>query len=167
VRHSIQFVEAGQTHLHRAIRDNASLESILETIRSDPKAIHIIDRNLGRPIDLAAYKGRIDVIKALLDHGASPNGLMQGGSTPGKYTLLQDAALLGKVDLVKLLLAHGADPTAVSTDGETALDIARKYGHDEIVDLLRDAPTNNGREKPADASTGTTQDAAYSSSPGD
>jgi ankyrin repeat protein len=37
------------------------------------------------------------------------------------------------------LLHAGADITAKGVDGETALSLARKRGHTEIVDLLTEA----------------------------
>ncbi|MET7390519.1 hypothetical protein ACFYPT_38560 [Streptomyces sp. NPDC005529] len=41
------------------------------------------------------------------------------------------------VHLITLLLAHGADPQLPGPDGQTPMDIALDYGHDQAVDLLQ------------------------------
>jgi ankyrin repeat protein len=38
--------------------------------------------------------------------------------------------------MVEALLKHGADRAPQSDDGTTPADLARKHGHDQIVNLL-------------------------------
>jgi uncharacterized protein len=69
--------------------------------------------------------------KVLLEHGAMVNATQMGGWTP-----LHEAAARGEVDLVSLLLQYGANATLKNDDGTTALDLARKNGHDLVAEML-------------------------------
>jgi ankyrin repeat protein len=51
-------------------------------------------------------------------------------------TALHFAAAQGKREAVTLLLAAGADPNSRDREGATSLDVARRAGHQAIVDLL-------------------------------
>jgi len=52
-------------------------------------------------------------------------------------TPLHSAVERGQADIVELLVAKGADVTAKDRQGRTALTIAERKGHTEIVELLR------------------------------
>jgi hypothetical protein len=70
-------------------------------------------------------------------HGflASPNGkmvVMDG-------TPLMLAAFMGRLEFARTLLRHGAKVDATDEYGNTALTLAQKNGHTEIVTLLRKA----------------------------
>ncbi|KAK3382570.1 hypothetical protein B0T24DRAFT_601988 [Lasiosphaeria ovina] len=86
---------------------------------------------------------RLDVARLLLaDRAANPNCTMIEYAvwcwTPCDEVLapLHVAAAQGDVDMVKLLLEFGADPAKKDGHGETAVDMARKKGHDDVVRLL-------------------------------
>ncbi|MDK6202041.1 ankyrin repeat domain-containing protein [Oligella urethralis] len=88
--------------------------------------------NLGwSPIHYAAIKGNAKIVKYLLDHGAWPNSPAPDGSNP-----LMMSVSARNVEAVKALLEAGADPRAVNFDGISALDIAKKMNHREILELL-------------------------------
>jgi ankyrin repeat protein len=53
----------------------------------------------------------------------------------------------GAVDVVKALLEHGADPTIRDYRGETPLDLAREFGHDEVVQILTSAESGRRRSR--------------------
>lgn len=88
----------------------------------------------------AAFWGRDDLAKLLIDAGADVNALTERKSTP-----LHDAARMGSVKIAKLLLEHGAKPDARDNEGETPLDSSRelrKYRVDDIDKLFRDHGQN-------------------------
>jgi len=73
---------------------------------------------------------RLDMLVALLDHGADPN--LRFG--PKAHTALMEAATLGDEDVVKCLLSHGANRNLKDLDKEAAIDCTQS---DSIKALLK------------------------------
>jgi ankyrin repeat protein len=65
-----------------------------------------------RPLHSAVAARDHDAARALLDAGADPDCVQQGGFTP-----LLAAAHHDDAEMAKLLLEHGADPTLAADDG--------------------------------------------------
>ncbi|EMO65136.1 ankyrin repeat protein [Leptospira borgpetersenii serovar Pomona str. 200901868] len=94
------------------------------------------------PLHKAGYRGYDKVVELLLEHGAKVNTptvvikqippMSSGGDTPLHY-----AVLSGKLSTAKILLEHGADKTIKDGDGKTPLDIAKKKGDKELIELLK------------------------------
>lgn len=84
---------------------------------------------------LAVNKGKKDIVKLLLDHGADieAHSKKTSGRTP-----LHEAVRHGHRDIAKILLDHGANAFAQDKSGKTPLDIARGENHPEIGKLLQD-----------------------------
>uniref|UniRef100_UPI0037E95E2B KN motif and ankyrin repeat domain-containing protein 1a n=1 Tax=Semicossyphus pulcher TaxID=241346 RepID=UPI0037E95E2B len=81
---------------------------------------------------LAVSHGRMDMVRALLGHGADVNVQDDEGSTA-----LMCASEHGHVEIVKLLLAQpGCDATLSDSDESNALSIALEAGHKDIAVLL-------------------------------
>ncbi|XP_058492594.1 KN motif and ankyrin repeat domain-containing protein 1a isoform X1 [Solea solea] len=81
---------------------------------------------------LAVSHGRMDMVQALLAHGADVNIQDDEGSTA-----LMCASEHGHVEIVKLLLAQpGCDATLSDNDESNALSIALEAGHKDIAVLL-------------------------------
>ncbi len=120
-------------------------------------------------LHLAAFFGRAEVARRLLDRGADPNLWATGGIRvqplhsavagghesiaamlveagadvnavqDGGSTPLMGAARNGLVTTVALLLARGADPTAYDQDILTAADHADRAGHPDVAGTIRAA----------------------------
>jgi len=100
-----------------------------------------------RPLHSAVAQSDPDtalfLAQRLLEAGASPNAIQQGGATP-----LHEAAFRGHADLVRLLLRHGAEPNIPDSEGKRPSDLARENGHEEVAALLahRRVPRRNASD---------------------
>ena len=79
----------------------------------------------------AATVGNDEIVQMLLDASA----YIDAGS-PNNTTPLMMAARGGKILTVKLLLDSGADATLKNDVGMSAIDFAKKFNHQDIVDGL-------------------------------
>ncbi len=72
----------------------------------------------GTALRVAAYNGKDDVVKALINKGANVNVRTNDG-----WTVLMSAAEQGHLTTVQVLLDEGADIKRTNADGMTVLDI--------------------------------------------
>lgn len=121
--------ERGETGLIIAVREDASkvFDLLLNTKEVD---LNARARNGDSALMIAAYKGRYDAAKALLDKGAEPN---QTG-----WAALHYAAAAGNNQIVQLLLDHSAYIDAESPNQTTPIMMAARGGHILTVKLLLD-----------------------------
>ena len=84
-----------------------------------------------RPLDIAAVRGSIEELTALLDAGAEVNAPGECGNTP-----LHEAVSQGHFALAKLLLEFGATTEIRNQFGQTPLDIARMHNRGDLAALL-------------------------------
>lgn len=139
------------------------LEAILD---DEPDLVDAYAADGFFPLGLAAFFGREEAVRLLLERGANPNlaarnemkvaaihAATAAGSLPiarllvsagadvnavqqAGYRPLHAAAMAGRADLAKLLLDRGADPNAKADDGRTGLAMAREAKQQAVVDLL-------------------------------
>lgn len=121
-----------------------NVDFVKSAIEADPA---VADAPIGNdksesPLVIAALHGRVEIVRLLLEHGATMNYNDDRRTTP-----LHAAAEGGNTEIVKLLLDHGADLAASSYQG-TALHRAAMYGQLEVVKLLvqRGADVNQDAE---------------------
>lgn len=84
------------------------------------------------PIHSACAISYIEIVTALIQHGANVNATQMKGVTP-----LHTATHNGQTALVQLLIDKGADVNAKMDDGQTPLSIAREKGFDKTAELLK------------------------------
>ncbi|GAA0441783.1 hypothetical protein Acor_06080 [Acrocarpospora corrugata] len=77
---------------------------------------------------LASYHGHAVTVQALTERGADPDRANDRGQTP-----LAGAVFKKEPAVVRALLAAGADPRAGTP---SAVDTARLFGHDDLLELF-------------------------------
>ena len=88
---------------------------------------------------------RTELVDLLLAHGADINVRNTKGNTP----LHTAAWITGTAEVIKLLLTRGADKNITSNSGWTPLMLAKHYGQQANVELLRVALSASGPASPA------------------
>lgn len=73
-----------------------------------------------------------EVVEALLDKGAELEAKDDFGRTPLFY-----AVVMHQLNKLRVLLNGGVNVKAKSNDGLTALDLAERYGFDEVINILK------------------------------
>ncbi|MDY7547836.1 ankyrin repeat domain-containing protein [Glaciimonas sp. CA11.2] len=150
----------GETGLMLAIREDA-MRSFNILLNARGINLNARAHNGDTALMVASYKGNVAAVKALLDKEAEPNSTgwtalhyaatigndeivqllldasayIDAGS-PNQTTPLMMAAREGKILTVKLLLDSGADETLKNDVGMNAIDFAKKFDHQDIVDGL-------------------------------
>lgn len=95
------------------------------------------DINGYSPLAQAAYRGRLDIVRKLMQGGASAATLTNQKNSP-----LMLASLSGNTKLVGYLIDAGVDINVQNEIGDTALIIAAAEAKNEIVKLLISAGAN-------------------------
>ena len=128
-------VEGDGTALIAAARTgNRSLVEFLLQQGADPNVAAPGD---GNALIMAAREGHAEIVDLLLNRGARVNDIVEGDENA-----LIKASGAGRLNVVQLLLSRGADVNmrvwSGDPDGEwrTALKMARKGGHNAVVQLL-------------------------------
>ena len=89
----------------------------------------------------AAFDGQIDMIRDLLKAGARANAQDSRGVLALTFAVSSDHA---NPQVVRALIDAGADVNAAAKTGETPLDWADKFGHPEIIAMLKKAGAKHG-----------------------
>lgn len=139
-------VFADNTSLINATR-NCSAEMVALLVEHGANVNHVNEEG-GTALIKAVIGGYADRIEVLLDAGADPNL----GTDEGGRTALQLAVLGGHTEAAELLIADGADRIVKTPQGESLLQLARYYGHDDLVPLVAPKGTRGGRTKAVDRS---------------
>ncbi len=113
------------------------MEALNHHLAEKPEAVNAAAPDGFRPLGLAAYFGRLEAAKALLDKGAEPNAPAVNLS---RVCPIHSAAANRDAEqslpLCQLLLDRGADPNLKQAGGWTPLHQAAAHGRTEIVKLL-------------------------------
>lgn len=126
--------------MNAAASGDTSTVEILLNHKADPNVIQIdkVQDDSGngtmrivKSTPLVMYADNAAVLRILIEHGANPNTRDSDGNT-----LLMRVAEYRNADAVKYLLSKGLDPLEKNKAGLTALDLARKAGKQENVQLL-------------------------------
>ncbi|KAI4903603.1 hypothetical protein NFI96_013569 [Prochilodus magdalenae] len=84
------------------------------------------------PLHHACHAGQVDIIDLLVQSGAELNAVALNGATP-----LMRAIESSRISCVDYLIKAGAKVQAENKKEQNCLDIARQFGDERIVDLVR------------------------------
>lgn len=155
----------GYTGLMLSIRED-SMKAFDLLVNAPDVNLEAQATNGDTPLMLAAFYGNLPVVKLLLArevevnrpgwtalHYAAINGsseivqllleasaYVDAESPDDKMTPVMLAAMRGRVAAVRVLRDGGADLSLKNKDGLTAMDLAQRYGQDEVVDVLKEKP---------------------------
>ena len=108
-----------------------------ELLARDPALVDACSADGFSPLGLAAFFGRPEVLKLLLNEGADPNSPSRNAM---RVTPLHSAAANREPELslrmVEVLLRSGADPNVRQHGGWTPLQQAAAHGRSQMVDVL-------------------------------
>jgi hypothetical protein len=82
----------------------------------------------------AIEKNNLVYAQKVLSMHFDPNMHHDNGYTPLAY-----AAMKGSQPMVELMLRNGADPTQTTKEGDTPVELALRFSHGEVADLLKRA----------------------------
>ncbi len=101
------------------------------------------------PLEVAATRGAVEEVMALLEGGADIDARGESGNTA-----LHEAVGQGHVDVVRALLGGGASRCRRNADGRTAADLARLHGRSKLVDMLEAEvlPETRAERRPTNSS---------------
>lgn len=115
-----------------AIGDYNSVNELLENNLD----LNSTDKNGHFPIMIAVGTDNVDILKALLNHGASPNAIDKRDGYSPLMKILKTKYQPNRLLIVKLLLQNGIDVNIIGKGGYTALYLARLY-HPRYIRLLK------------------------------
>lgn len=125
-----------------SLKLNAQLRTVFEVARSgtieeinnlhneNATIINSIDENNSSPLQLACYRGNIDVAKFLIQNVKDIDYTSDMGSA------LMAATYKNQIELVKFLLENKANPNKTDVNGITALMLAVQFKNFEAIELL-------------------------------
>jgi len=141
------FLQAGTTLSKAAIKgDVARIQACLAA----GEDVNEMDKWGWTPLMWAVYYKYIPAAQCLLDAKADPNieSTLAYRSIPRKSTAITICAYYGLDDLAKLLMKAGAQPDLSNEGGKTALDYARSFGFQTMVQILTKEPPKHETAPP-------------------
>ncbi len=87
-----------------------------------------------RAMFYAIEKGNLVYAQKVISMDFDPNLHHDNGYTPLAY-----AAMKGNPQMVELFLRNGANPMMTTKEGDTPVELALRFGHGEVADVLKKA----------------------------
>lgn len=100
-------------------------------------------------LNLSARNGHVECCRLLLEHGANPDA---GNPKTTKHSPMHSAAQRDEREVLATLFEFDGDPTLRSVNGETARDLALRFGHLRTAEWLAWAEADYRRRHPPRAS---------------
>jgi ankyrin repeat protein len=145
-----QFQENWFSAMHSAT--SAEMVQLLLEFNADPNRKDGKDDLDKTPLHRYVYRGNIEAMRAVLQHGVEVNSFSTGMTVPGLRTPLHEAARYS-ADAVSVLLEFGADAERKDNQLNTPLHLAAKVGKTEAGRILMERWPEGIREKNEDLNT--------------
>ena len=100
-----------------------------------------------RALFYAIEKNSLEYAQKVLSMNFDPNLHHDNGYSPLAY-----AAMRGSLPMVELLLSNGDNPMQATKEGDTPVELALRFGHAEVADLLKRARQAGTQQGPVDVS---------------
>jgi ankyrin repeat protein len=125
------FVELGARP--QTFHDAVNADDIAEALRLIRIGIDVDEPDLaGPPVNLAAAKGSLAMVRILADAGAD----LEASGDPANARPLHMAAMHGHPEIARFLISRGANPDSRDDWGRTPLMVAATLGAVEVADTL-------------------------------
>ncbi|XP_061682254.1 ankyrin repeat and MYND domain-containing protein 2-like [Syngnathoides biaculeatus] len=119
-RKILQVIEAGD------------VQEAAQLLTNEDVRVNCLDECGMTPLMHAAYKGKAEICRLLLQHGADVNCNQHEYG----YTALMFAGLSGKTDITSMMLDAGAETDLVNSVGRTAAQMAAFVGQHDCVTVI-------------------------------
>lgn len=105
--------------------------------KKDVDQINEFNGSGNTPLNIAADRGKLEIVELLLQNGADPNlGHLDDG-----WTSLMHASCNGYKEIVSLLLEYGADQHLKNKRGNNAINFAKSNYRKDILELFKKTST--------------------------
>ncbi|XP_033949705.1 ankyrin repeat and MYND domain-containing protein 2-like [Pseudochaenichthys georgianus] len=108
------------------------VQEAAQLLVSEEVRVNCLDEYGMTPLMHAAYKGKADMCRLLLQHGANVNCNQHEYG----YTALMFAGLSGRTDITSMMLDAGAETKQVNSVGRTAAQMAAFVGQHDCVTVI-------------------------------
>ncbi|XP_023151091.2 ankyrin repeat and MYND domain-containing protein 2-like isoform X2 [Amphiprion ocellaris] len=108
------------------------VQEAAQLLASKEVRVNCLDEYGMTPLMHAAYNGKADICRLLLQHGADVNCNQHEYG----YTALMFAGLSGKTDITSMILDAGAETELVNSVGRTAAQMAAFVGQHDCVTVI-------------------------------
>jgi ankyrin repeat protein len=120
---------------NRVVDDENRL-AIVNLFLTNQADVNVIDKSGWTPLALAVENNSVEIVKALINHGANQNTQVE---SLGNETPLMTAIVKDNLQMVELLLSAKPNLSLVTSEGRTALSYARGYRDTEMIERLKKA----------------------------
>ena len=123
--------ENRESLLRLAIKSDVSLEMFKLIVKNGADIFEVDEEGVGL-IDEAIKKGRLDIVRFLIEKGIDPNTTKRKSG----FTPLMAAVSYGDEKITKYLLSLGVDTEVKDSFNYTAKDYARMTGYKRLIEVI-------------------------------